>query len=173
MQPFFWQTWWFRIGVGGLAIAAASLAGIGVARVRLQRRIEDAERQQAVEHERARIARDIHDDLGASLTRLTLLSQTAMTENAAGRSTAPELDAIYNTASELTRSMDEIVWAVNPRHDSLDSLANFLGKFAQEYLQTARSAAGSISRRVCRPLQYQQKCRTTSSSPPRKCLTTA
>ena len=138
VQPFFWQTWWFRIGVGGLAIAAASLAGIGVARVRLQRRIENAERQQAVEHERARIARDIHDDLGASLTRLTLLSQTAMTENAAGRSTAPELDAIYNTTSELTRSMDEIVWAVNPRHDSLDSLANFLGKFAQEYLQTAQ-----------------------------------
>ena len=138
VQPFFWQTWWFRIGVGGLVIAAASLAGIGAARVRLQRRIEEAERQQAVEHERARIARDIHDDLGASLTRLTLLSQTAMTENAAGRSTAPELNSIYDTASELTRSMDEIVWAVNPRHDSLDSLANFLGKFAQEYLQAAQ-----------------------------------
>lgn len=137
VQPFFWQTWWFRFGIGGLVIATASLAGIGAARARLQRRIEEAERQRAIEHERARIARDIHDDLGASLTRLTLLSQTAMTENAAGRSTAPELDAIYTTANELTRSMDEIVWAVNPRHDSLDSLANFLGKFAQEYLQTA------------------------------------
>jgi signal transduction histidine kinase len=138
VQPFFWQTWWFRLGAGALLVGTACLAGIGAARARLQRRIDEAERQRAIEHERARIARDIHDDLGASLTRLTLLSQTAMTENTAGRSTGVELDAIYTTARELTRSMDEIVWAVNPRHDSLDSLANFLGKYAQEYLRAAQ-----------------------------------
>ncbi|HIG30829.1 MAG TPA: hypothetical protein EYQ50_24705 [Verrucomicrobiales bacterium] len=43
---------------------------------------------------------------------------------------------IYTTARELTRKVDEIVWAVSPRHDSIDSLATYLGRFAQEYLQS-------------------------------------
>jgi signal transduction histidine kinase len=50
---------------------------------------------------------------------------------------AIQVDQICSTARELTRSMDEIVWAVNPRHDSLDSLANYLGKFAQDYLRAS------------------------------------
>jgi signal transduction histidine kinase len=49
---------------------------------------------------------------------------------------AAKLERIYNTSRELTRSMDEIVWAVNPQHDTLDSLASYLGNFAQEYLVT-------------------------------------
>jgi signal transduction histidine kinase len=48
-----------------------------------------------------------------------------------------DLDRIYSTARELTRAMDEIVWAVNPKHDTLDSLASYLGRFAQEFLGTA------------------------------------
>jgi signal transduction histidine kinase len=48
-----------------------------------------------------------------------------------------ELDRIFDTARDLTRAMDEIVWAINPRHDTLDSLANYLQKFAQDYLETA------------------------------------
>jgi signal transduction histidine kinase len=47
---------------------------------------------------------------------------------------AADLDRIYRTARELTRAMDEIVWAVNPQHDTLDSLATYLGKFAQDFL---------------------------------------
>jgi signal transduction histidine kinase len=48
-----------------------------------------------------------------------------------------ELDRIYDTARELTRAMDEIVWAVNPKHDTLDSLASYLGRFAQDFLAAA------------------------------------
>jgi signal transduction histidine kinase len=51
---------------------------------------------------------------------------------------AEDLDRIYSTARELTRAMDEIVWAVNPQHDTLDSLATYLGRFAQDYLAVAR-----------------------------------
>ena len=47
---------------------------------------------------------------------------------------AAQLERIYSTSRELTRSMDEIVWAVNPQHDTLDSLASYLGNFAQEYV---------------------------------------
>jgi signal transduction histidine kinase len=47
------------------------------------------------------------------------------------------LDRIFATARELTRAMDEIVWAVSPRHDRLDSLASYLSRFAYEYLSVA------------------------------------
>jgi signal transduction histidine kinase len=87
-----------------------------------------------VERERARIARDIHDDLGASLTHITLLSQSARGELEEGHTAAGDMDQIYTTARELTRAMDEIVWAVNPKHDTLESLMAYLARFAQNFL---------------------------------------
>lgn len=135
--PYFWQTWWFRV-VAGLA-AAAALGGTvrGLTRRRYRRKLERLERQRAVEKERARIAKDIHDDLGASLTRITLLSQTARGDLDQPEQAAADLDRIYDTARELTQAMDEIVWAVNPKHDTLDSLVSYLGGFAQDFLSTA------------------------------------
>ncbi len=134
VQPYFWQTWWFRIGCG--LIAAVLLSGIALwtARWRLRRKLERLERQRAIERERARIARDIHDNLGANLTRISLLSQSAHSELNNPQEAAVQLDRIYETTREMTRAMDEIVWAVNPEHDTLDSLVNYLGKFAQDYL---------------------------------------
>lgn len=138
VEPFVWQTWWFRITA---ALAGAGTVAVGVARLaraRLRRKLERLERQQALERERARIAKDMHDELGASLTRITLLSQTARAELHDPRTVAEGLDRIYHTARELTRALDEIVWAVNPQHDTLDSLATYLGRFAQDFLAAAR-----------------------------------
>jgi two-component sensor histidine kinase len=138
VPPYFWQTWWF------LALAALTAFGtVGgairfVEKRKLQRRLERLERERAIERERARIAQDIHDDLGASLTRITLLSESAQDARHGGDAATPEIDQIYSTARELTRAMDEIVWAVNPQHDTLDSLATYLGKFAQDFLRVAR-----------------------------------
>jgi signal transduction histidine kinase len=138
--PFFWQTVWFQLLVGGIVITAASGGVWYGTRRRMRRKLERLERQRTLERERARIARDIHDDLGASLTRITMLSQISPAER--GQQDPPSsaiqnLDQIFGTARELTRAMDEIVWAVNPSHDTLDSLANYLGKFAQDYLRAA------------------------------------
>jgi signal transduction histidine kinase len=135
--PYFWQTLSFRI-LGGVLMV---MAGGGVvwldARRRTRFKLERLERQRAIERERARISKDIHDDLGASLTRITLLSQSARGDLENPEQAALDLDRIYSTARELTRAMDEIVWAVNPKHDTLDSLASYLGRFAQEFLGTA------------------------------------
>ncbi|HWQ91271.1 MAG TPA: two-component regulator propeller domain-containing protein [Clostridia bacterium] len=135
--PPFWQTWWFKgmtiLGSAG-SIGATVLA---IARRRLRRKLELLERQRALERERARIARDIHDDLGASLTRITLLCQSVRGELDNHQQAAGDLDQIYCTARELTRAMDEIVWAVNPKHDTLDSLVTYLGRFAQAFLSSA------------------------------------
>ena len=134
VPPYFWQTWWFHILVyltGGLAVGA--LVWIE-ARRHHRRKVEILERQSALERERARIAKDIHDELGASLTHIAMLSQSAHKDLSHPARTARHLDDIYGTSRELTRAMDEIVWAVNPKRDTLDSVASYLVKFAQEFL---------------------------------------
>jgi signal transduction histidine kinase/ligand-binding sensor domain-containing protein len=137
LLPHFWQTWWFHFLGGLLTVVAAGGIVWFETRRRLHRRLEKLERQQAVERERARIAKDIHDDLGASLTRITMLSQSARGETEMPGYVSANLERIQNTARELTRSMDEIVWAVNPRHDTLDSLATYLSRFAYDFLSAA------------------------------------
>ncbi|HWW03445.1 MAG TPA: two-component regulator propeller domain-containing protein [Candidatus Acidoferrum sp.] len=137
VAPYFWQTWWFQtiLLFGGAAGVGAGV--LWATRRRLRRKLELLERQRALERERARIARDIHDDLGASLTRITMLSQSVRSEVEGQAQAAADVDQIYGTARELTRAMDEIVWAVNPKHDTLDSLVTYLGRYAQHFLSVA------------------------------------
>jgi signal transduction histidine kinase/streptogramin lyase len=131
--PPWWQTAWFGAGAAALAALGIGLVVRAWAHRRLRRKLEDLERQSAVERERTRIAQNIHDDLGASLTRISLLTQAAPPD-APG---AAQLEKIYATAAEATRAMDEIVWAVNPKYDDLDGLAGYLGNFAQSFLGAA------------------------------------
>ncbi len=134
LLPHFWQTIWFRAVTVLAAVAVVVGIVLSVTRRRMRRKLEVIQQQQAVERERTRIAKDIHDHLGANLTRISLLSQSAHGDLENPAQAAAQLDRIYDTSRELTRSMDEIVWAVNPQHDTLDSLANYLGNFAQEYI---------------------------------------
>ncbi len=135
--PYFWQTIWFRALAGAMLLTAASGVVWFDTRRRMHHELDRLERQRALERERTRIAKDIHDDLGASLTHITMLSLSARDELDAPAQAATKLDRIYGTARELTRSLAEIVWAVNPSHDTLDSLASYLGKFAQDFLSSA------------------------------------
>jgi signal transduction histidine kinase/ligand-binding sensor domain-containing protein len=146
--PYFWQTisFKFAIALGGALVIGGTART--VTRRRYRRKLEQLERQRAVERERARIAKDIHDDLGASLTRITLLSQSARNPGGDATKALQDLDNIYLTARELTKAMDEIVWAVNPHHDTLDSLVTYLGRFAQDF-----AGAAGIRCRLDVPIQ--------------------
>jgi signal transduction histidine kinase/ligand-binding sensor domain-containing protein len=138
VAPAFYQTWWFLalcfLSTGGALTGVTRL----VVRRRLQRRMELLEQQHALETERSRIARDIHDDLGASLIQITLLSELARTDLARPAEAEAHLRQISGTARDLTRAMDEIVWAINPQNDSLEDLLTYTVKFAQEHLRIAR-----------------------------------
>jgi signal transduction histidine kinase/ligand-binding sensor domain-containing protein len=136
--PAFWQTWWF-LAACALMIGGAIAGTIRFIEVRkLHRRMELLEQQHAVERERARIAKDIHDDLGASLTQITLLSELARGDLNRPAEAESHIKQISGTARELTRAMDEIVWAVNPQNDTLEDLLTYTVKFAQEHLALAR-----------------------------------
>ncbi len=137
VAPFFWQTWWF-VGACTLAVLGIVASGVRYAtRRRMLRELEGLERQHAVERERSRIAQDIHDDVGASLSRIAILSQTARSQLSNTQSAVAVLSHIYSTARSVTRALDEIVWAVNPKHDTLDSLVDYMGRFAHDFLSAA------------------------------------
>lgn len=137
-RPHVWQTGWFRAGVVLLVLGAVAFIVRRREQLRSARRIQQLERQQAVDGERARIARDLHDDVGASLTQVALLSQLARSNLTKRPEKAGQhVQQIFDTAKEVTRALDEIVWAVNPQNDTLESFALFLGAFVQNYSHAA------------------------------------
>ena len=148
VAPFFWQTWWFVGSCTLLVLVGVAMVARYVTRRRLQTRMEQLERQHALERERARIARDIHDDIGTSLIRIALFSQPKQSALDHPQQTATVLSRIYSTAREMTRALDEIVWAIDPLHDTLESLIRYMGSFAQELL-----VAVEISCRLDVPLE--------------------
>lgn len=135
VHPFFWQTNWF------LATIAAAIAGgavwiVKLATVRrLNRRLERLRQQNMVDRERARIAQDIHDDLGANLTSIGLLADMGVRHKSDPVAVSRELAQISETARESVAAMDAIVWALNPRNDSLDNFANYISQFTREFFR--------------------------------------
>jgi len=104
---------------------------------KLQRQLENLRQQEALERERARIARDMHDRLGASLTQVSLLGELVESDKESPEEVAAHAQQISQTARETTQALDEIVWTVNPSNDTLDSLITYVCKNAQDYLAVA------------------------------------
>jgi signal transduction histidine kinase len=95
---------------------------------------ERVERKHALEAERSRIARDLHDDLGASLTEIGVLASKGQRQPSLEESVGSMFRAIGGKARGLVSALDGIVWAVNPEDNSLQSVADYLSDFASDYL---------------------------------------
>jgi signal transduction histidine kinase len=135
IKPFFWQTWWFETCVVCLLAGGVGIAVLVTARRRHRRRIETLERLRALEQERVRIAQDIHDDLGASLTQIALLSELARGELQKPEAARDYLDRIFTCARKLARSTDEIVWALHSKNNTVELSLDFITHYAQEFLK--------------------------------------
>lgn len=140
-EPPWWTPARFLIVVGALLLLVSLSAGWVVLlrrQVAAQTKIiREQTAREANERERRRIAQDIHDDLGSRLTQLALLG--ARVKAAAGEAaTTSELgERISATARTTVQTMDEIVWAVNPGNDTLQSLGDYLCKVATSLLSGA------------------------------------
>ena len=137
VEPPFWRKPWFMAVsvLIFLGVLAGTIYLISTARLRRQLRL--AQQKELIERERARIARDLHDQLGANLTQITLLGEMAETDKEVPAEIEQHAQQICVTARETTRSLDEIVWAVNPSNDTLESLTNYACKYAQDYFAMA------------------------------------
>ncbi len=135
MQPLivpFWQTVWFEVILVLVCIVVSILSFILAAQVLLH-----LKERQLILRERARIARDIHDDLGTRVTQLVLHGEVAQSELPANSRTRGQLERISEDARAALRAMDEILWAINPRRDTLQEFATFVCGQAQTHLQAA------------------------------------
>jgi signal transduction histidine kinase/ligand-binding sensor domain-containing protein len=135
--PQFWQTGAFRAAMIALVLAAIVGTVRYLSTQKLHRQVQLLKQREALEHERSRIARDLHDQLGANLTQVALLGEMAEADKHLPDEVEEHSRQISQTARETTRSLDEIVWAVNPSNDTLEGLANYVCKYAQEYLALA------------------------------------
>ena len=133
--PHVWQRGWF-IGLGALGFVGLTAGVIrGLERRRYHRRLRRLEFERAMDHERARIARDLHDELGSSLTRISLLSDLASVRDGSPDQLKAQVRKISDFAVRTTQALDQIVWAVNPRNDSLRSLLEYLTQLGRELFE--------------------------------------
>lgn len=137
VEPPFWRTWWF-LGVCSLALLGSVVGVVNRVSVhRFKRQLRSMEQQQMLERERTRIARDIHDQVGANLTQVALLGELIETDKEFPADVEVHAQQISRTARDTTKVLDEIVWAVNPANDTLEGLVTYFCKHAQEYLTVA------------------------------------
>ena len=125
----FWQTGWFVIALSSVC-GVISLLGLSLMTQVLLHKKETL----SLQRERARIARDIHDDLGTRVTQLVLQGEVAQSELPPNSRTRLQLEKISEGARDSLHAMDEILWAINPRRDTLHEFATFLCAHAKTFL---------------------------------------
>ena len=128
----FWKTGWFWsaviVALGGLVMAGWRLSEWR--RMKLQ--LVAIEKTRAIEQERLRIAQDIHDDLGARVTQISLLSSAAQKKPSISAEARAEFASVSQMSRNLVEALYETVWAVNPENDHLDSLVSYICQVANQ-----------------------------------------
>jgi len=123
-----WRTWWFALLV--CMVFTVLLAGLvwGLSRRRYRRQMALLERENAIERERARIARNLHDELGGAATQLGLLAERIRRQPLA-KEIGDALGVLAFRARRLSGDVESIIWTVNPRNTSWSQLASFISHF--------------------------------------------
>jgi signal transduction histidine kinase len=129
VAPFWWERRLLQAAGAGLLLIVTAAAVRAVSLRRARARLIELERARALDRERARIARDLHDDLGSRLAHIAILAETSGAADRNGR--------IVSAAREAAQTMDELVWTINARNDTVESFAYYLGQFATEHVAAA------------------------------------
>jgi len=123
ITPPFWQTWWFRLLILGMIVAALE----ALHKYRVAKKLE-------IERTRLRIARDLHDDVGSSLSSIALTAEMLQKESVTDSLADRRLARVHETAQKLSRNLKEIVWAIDPQRDKFDDLLLHMKEAAEELL---------------------------------------
>jgi signal transduction histidine kinase len=133
----FWKTAWFWVSIMFAAVGMAFAIWRYHEARRLQLENVRLSQRQVVEAERLRIARDIHDDLGAGVTEISMFSSEAQKKPGLSPETVADFDTVSRMSRNLVRTMYETVWAVSPENDHLDSLATYICQMAEQMCSPA------------------------------------
>lgn len=139
LAPYVWETPIFYVCL------AVAITGIVLVlhrrRVRALRRIQELSHKEELTAEKTRIAADMHDELGAALTRIVTLGETAKVQVANGLQNRATLDHITQAARDVTARMSELIWVINPRHDTLENLTVYLREHTAKQFEGSAIAA--------------------------------
>lgn len=140
ISPPFWQTWWFYLAD---ALAAITLVfftvrvyterKLGLQRIELAHQKIEIEKLHAVSKERMRIASDMHDDIGAGLTSIRLLSEVANMKAGKDSPIKSEIEKIVKSAGSFSDNLREIIWTMNTRYDKLEDFIIYVRSYAVEF----------------------------------------
>lgn len=152
VEAAWWQTTWFWVVSCGLGAALIAWAARTWSVRKMRRKLVELEKQHALEQERARIARNLHDELGGSLTQIGLLAERVK------RRGTHELEGSLNQLAWRTRTLagdlESIVWTISPQNDSWDRLASFIAQFSRRFFKDTpiRCTVTGVENIPARPL---------------------
>jgi signal transduction histidine kinase/ligand-binding sensor domain-containing protein len=133
--PAIWQRWWFIVSAALLGLGVLILMVRYVAQRNLKERLLKLENEQVIEKERNRISRDMHDDLGSGLTKIAIMSEVVKKQLYEPEKAKEQLDNISISSRELVDNLQDIIWVLNTKHDTLESLAAYIREYALKYFE--------------------------------------
>jgi signal transduction histidine kinase/ligand-binding sensor domain-containing protein len=139
--PAVWETLWFRGGMVALVLLLVSGGTAALQHLRHRRTLEALAYRQALQDERARISRDMHDEVGAGITEIALLSEVALRSPVPPAGSPPPMQTVAERARGLIATLGEIIWAITPEHDAIEHLGPYLREYAGNFLEHAGLAA--------------------------------
>ena len=134
IRPFWQQGWFLSVFAAGLLVTVGTSVRV-VERKKFQRRLQRAEQEHALERERGRIAQDLHDELGSTLTHISLLGGLLRADKSSPAQVEVHAGKLTEAADQSVRALEEIVWAVRPGSDTLQSLVDYIAHFANDLFE--------------------------------------
>ena len=132
----FWKRSWFVILIGFLLLAVIISITYRISQLRAKRKLQQLEKQIAVDAERNRISADMHDEIGSGITHIALLSELIQTQQKNPAELKKDINVIANSARRLVQTISEIIWALNPQNDTLENLLAYTREQSQQYFES-------------------------------------
>jgi signal transduction histidine kinase/ligand-binding sensor domain-containing protein len=131
----FWQRTWFYVLCGILLMLMVILVTRNLAQQKFKAKLQQLEKQQAIDAERNRISKDMHDEIGSGLTRIALITELMNTQKQLDEKTKLGVSEIAGSTRQLVESMSEIIWTLNPHNDKLENLLAYLREQTRHYFE--------------------------------------
>ena len=135
IHPPFWNEWWFITLSSVIALTLFVVIIRYISQRNLKEKLLRLEKEQAVEKERNRISRDMHDDLGSGLTKIAIMSEVVKKQIHEPEKAKQQLDNISASSRELIDNLQDIIWILNPKNDTLESLAAYIREYALKFFE--------------------------------------
>jgi len=135
IQPPFWKTWWFRSLIAAFIIMIIYSIGRFFVRQKIKNKTKELEKEYALNMERLRISKDVHDDIGSGLSKISLIAEMAYKKATGNQGLGNDINDISTTSKELVDNMRDLIWTLNPENTTLENLAAHLREYCADYLE--------------------------------------